>query len=454
MLELGATSQGLQIVSFDAAVDGNPVISATSSWISSATEAEVNPDCRHGHRLLRVREIRGRKAPPRTYVTFNGFSPEALIVRIKKDKLLAALRRKFGKRAIREESEHLFELYGVLQPWWRDHRNNLPHEVVELYGELFQRGRSLQSFRKSAEEGGLDKLLESYVEESDDWRHLQVRGYPSLRSRQYFPDSAYFGLGEEFKMALKDLVIAKEGLRAIRESVRYLGPLREDPQVVSRSGELNRSLPAGVKGEYAADLLSREKDRVIEFRDWDQRHLKSKLSEAVSLWTSYLQVGDRVAVEDHGKLGRGLRIRVHGVDRDLTTVGVGASQLLPVVMMVLAATPGSTICIEQPELHLHPAVQSRLADFFLYARPDVALVIETHSEYMITRIRRRVAEGFASIDRVAIMFAEQRNGVTSFRLLKISEDGDLSDWPDGFFDAQDEDARALVRAIAQRVAFS
>lgn len=140
---------------------------------------------------------------------------------------------------------------------------------------------------------------------------------------------------------------------------------------------------------------------------------------------------------------------MHGVERDLTTVGVGASQLLPVIALVLSATPGAIICIEQPELHLHPAVQSRLADFFLRARPDLAIIVETHSEYMVTRIRRRAAEGALDVGDVSIFFAEQEGGKTNFRNLKLNVDGNLSDWPAGFFDAQDEDARALVAAIAR-----
>lgn len=129
-------------------------------------------------------------------------------------------------------------------------------------------------------------------------------------------------------------------------------------------------------------------------------------------------------------------------------MGVGASQLLPVITVVLAAEKGSVVCIEQPELHLHPAVQSRLADFFLWARPDISLIIETHSEYMITRIRRRSAEDTIDGDQISLLFAEQAIGVTTLRSLKLTSLGDLSDWPMGFFDTQDEETRAIVAAIA------
>jgi len=143
---------------------------------------------------------------------------------------------------------------------------------------------------------------------------------------------------------------------------------------------------------------------------------------------------------------------VNGVHRDLTTIGVGASQLLPVLVAGLTVPVGSIVMIEQPELHLHPKVQSRLADFFLYARPGVKFLIETHSEYLITRIRRRVAEGKVVPAIVRVMFAEQHQGATSVRTLGMSEFGDFEVWPDGFFDAQDDDSLEIVRAVALRLA--
>jgi predicted ATPase len=99
---------------------------------------------------------------------------------------------------------------------------------------------------------------------------------------------------------------------------------------------------------------------------------------------------------------------------------------------------------------LHPSVQSRLGDLLVFARPDICVIVETHSEYLITRIRRWVAEGRAKRERVHVLFAEPAAGGTEVRELRMSELGNLDDWPAGFFDAQDGDARAIVRAIAGR----
>lgn len=106
-----------------------------------------------------------------------------------------------------------------------------------------------------------------------------------------------------------------------------------------------------------------------------------------------LGVGTKVVIEDQRKLGRSLRLQVDGVSRDLTAIGVGARQLLPVVALVLGVPSRSVVLLEQPELHLHPAVQSRLADFLMFAREDIRILVETHSEYLVSRLRRRLAEG-------------------------------------------------------------
>jgi predicted ATPase len=118
------------------------------------------------------------------------------------------------------------------------------------------------------------------------------------------------------------------------------------------------------------------------------------------------------------------------------------------------------VLLEQPELHLHPKVQSRLADFLAMARPDIRLLVETHSEYLITRLRLRVAEKALPQEDVAALFASQRLDAeadagtvvhTEFRKLSVDEFGDFSAWPEDFFDSLDTDSVALANAVARRL---
>ncbi|MFC3295513.1 AAA family ATPase [Clavibacter michiganensis] len=451
-IRLVAGAQTLEIADFDAAVDGEQVLSATSSRVTAVAKAEVNPEHRFGNTILRVKEISGHAAPSRTYLSFQGLYPEALIVRQKRDIVLRALKRTYNSRAISQDSERLFQLYEELQPWWRSHEDSLPTDIVELYNSLFLRGSPRQRVADPHQMATLNSLFELFADaaEEEGWQPIPVSRYGAISTRGTLVGRSPSGTSQDIKYALVGLGVAEDGLKRIRESVRYLGPLREEPQVVSASGARNRNLPTGTKGEYTADLLARELNKVVTFYDWNRRRQQMSLPAAISLWTEYLGVGDAVAVEDQGKLGRGLRLEVNGISRDLTTVGVGASQLLPVLAVVLAADRDTVVCIEQPELHLHPAVQSRLADFFLFARPGVRVIIETHSEYMITRIRLRVAEDKVRPANVAVFFSEQAKGVTNLRKLELNSMGDFSSWPKGFFDTQNQDARELVKAVTAR----
>jgi len=237
----------------------------------------------------------------------------------------------------------------------------------------------------------------------------------------------------------------------LADRVQYLGPLRDEPRVVwNHWNELAKGLPVGTRGEYSAAVLSRARTTTIEFRMSNGDPQIAPLDTAVDHWLAYLDIGDTVTARSHGKLGVGLDLFVSGRKRDLTSVGVGVSQALPLIVGVLAAPRDSIFIIEQPELHLHPAVQARLADFLLTARPDVCTIIETHSDAFVTRMRRRVAEGQVDPAAVDIIFVEPTDQGSSARVLTVSEFGDLDEWPKGFLSSTEEDVRAMMLANISR----
>lgn len=243
-----------------------------------------------------------------------------------------------------------------------------------------------------------------------------------------------------------------EALNSVTDRVQYLGPLRDEPRVVwNQWNELARGLPVGTRGEYSAVVLSRNGQKYISYVTPEKDQRSDRLIDAVNTWLSYLEIGDKVWAENLGKLGIGLEVEVNGHRRDLTSVGVGVSQALPIVVAVLAAPLNSLFLVEQPELHLHPAVQSRLADFILRARPDLAIVLETHSEALLTRVRRRISEDDVERAKVAVTFVESSRTGSLSRDLLFNQFGDLSDWPEGFLSGIGEDTAAIVEANLQRI---
>lgn len=144
---------------------------------------------------------------------------------------------------------------------------------------------------------------------------------------------------------------------------------------------------------------------------------------------------------------------------NITDVGFGYSQILPIVtklwyaankrlmrkrrMIFLGEAGESVILMEQPELHLHPAYQAKIADAFVRSvsekkeRKEVLrLLIETHSDTILNRIGRRVREGLIKPEDVNIILFEKKPGepTTQLRQTTYNEKGQIKEWPYGFFD--------------------
>lgn len=138
-----------------------------------------------------------------------------------------------------------------------------------------------------------------------------------------------------------------------------------------------------------------------------------------------------------------LRNRRTNVVTALTDVGYGVSQILPVILE--SFRPGRNIVlIEQPELHLHPALQARLGDLFISgARGGIGnrFVIETHSEAIMLRILRRIRERRLPPEAVQVLYVDQdEDGVSGVKKILIDENGEwLSSWPHGFFEERIEE---------------
>ena len=134
----------------------------------------------------------------------------------------------------------------------------------------------------------------------------------------------------------------------------------------------------------------------------------------------------------------------------LTDVGFGVSQVLPVIVLLHHAPEGSTVLLEQPEIHLHPLAQAELADVIIHAATHrkVQVVLESHSEHLLLRLQRRIAEERVSADDVALYFCRIRNGASEIEALDLDEYGNIRNWPDKFMgDAFAETAQAELARL-------
>jgi hypothetical protein len=212
----------------------------------------------------------------------------------------------------------------------------------------------------------------------------------------------------------------------------HIGPLRQMPD---RAYRVDQSTQSG-SGGSVVNVLERVPGAV------------APISEALALLGMARAVTLRTLAP--GYVAIVLTDAATGRQDNLADVGFGVSQVLPILTTLATMPRHSTVIIEQPELHLHPDAQGKLVDVLvgLAAASESTLIMETHSEHMLLRLQRRVAEGALAPDDVGIYFVDEG----SVHRARISPSGRLDDRavPAGFFEEEWEDSVELARAAASR----
>ncbi|MDO8803705.1 MAG: DUF3696 domain-containing protein [Elusimicrobiota bacterium] len=240
-------------------------------------------------------------------------------------------------------------------------------------------------------------------------------------------------------------------LSTVNNRIRYLGPLRRKPALSYAYESARNPYDVGVEGEFAAKVLEAQGEQIISyFAPPDQsqvfrRDTKTTLNEAVNAWVRYLEIGESVAGGDTFNI-----IPIGSTkSRTLNEVGVGASQVLPILVSGLLSKRGDTLLIEQPELHLHPMLQSKLSDFFVsIISAGRQILLETHSEHIINRLAIHIAQspGTELSDKVGIYFIHKNGKYSDMQPIIIDKYGRIEEWPDGFFDQASKDSVKALQA--------
>lgn len=131
------------------------------------------------------------------------------------------------------------------------------------------------------------------------------------------------------------------------------------------------------------------------------------------------------------------QIQVHIGDKaiNLIDVGYGVSQVLPIVVDCLRGEPGGIFLLQQPEVHLHPRAQAELGSFLgvLAKQQNKRFVIETHSDYLVDRIRMDIRDKKGiTPDDVALLYFERTNGEATIHRLELDDQGNILNAPPGY----------------------
>ena len=257
---------------------------------------------------------------------------------------------------------------------------------------------------------------------------------------------------------LADFALATEQMLG---KLHYLGPLRDHPRRTYQwSGDTPEDV--GQRGELtvSAILAAELQKRLLK------RVSKSKyfpFTEFIAGWLKDLGIIESFDVRQIAEGRKEYEVLVKTGSRSpevkITDVGFGVSQVLPALVLPFYCPEDSVVWMEQPEIHLHPQVQSELADVFINAvkarekktnstsHPrNVQLIVESHSEHFLNRLQRRVAEEFIHPEDVAIYFCKRTESGTELEPLRLNARGDIENWPENFFG--DEMADLTARTIA------
>lgn len=259
-----------------------------------------------------------------------------------------------------------------------------------------------------------------------------------------------------------------EMIRDEFKHIKYLGPLRDDPKSFYRTQGATDPTYVGAKGENVAFILKYYADREIQtivppsaqnkndkWNPMDSNIVALPLMEAVDQWSRYLGIAENISVEEFGNIGLAIMADVHGNKKtNLINVGVGVSQLLPLIVMGLISSEKSILLLEQPELHLHPFVQARLADFFIaLSNLGKQIIAETHSEHLINRTRLHIARGYLNNEKdVSVYFCNWDSNKLNTKVSRVNIDtyGSIEEWPPYFLDESEKILEQIMFAALDR----
>lgn len=294
---------------------------------------------------------------------------------------------------------------------------------------------------------------------------LQTSGFEAVRkSGRAWPlplPTRFFGFPDELSLyyqnaeTLNDLAF---DFQKLLKEVSYLGPLREEPK---RQYQWTAETPedVGTRGDRWVSALLAAADRMLKVPG---KKSGVRFDTHIASWLKELGLIHSFDVAPIAAGLREYRVRVKvtagSSEVSIPDVGFGVSQVLPVIVQSFYAPNASTVIIEQPELHLHPAVQQKLADMFIEAsksrsdsaQRDVQFIIESHSEHFLRRLQRRIAEGGIKRDDVAIYFCNAGKEGSTIQPLDVDLYGNIMNWPPDFFGDQMTDIAEMQKAGIRR----
>jgi predicted ATPase len=348
--------------------------------------------------------------------------------------------------------------------WERRHgeRNGSGTSTVRYEAELVREGATaaVDSFRYTLPER--DTSIGMVRERADGWRYrpeasgiqLEARVLPGQTSTIPHVGKSYIFPREVYTLydGVEEYAWLPLAFERLFQDIRYLGPLRAEPEKRYAWAE-GRPSDVGRRGERTIGaLVGSRLDDEGAFQP-EPSHVEAKVAhwlQEMDLLHSF----DLVPLDARRQV---FEVRVRRTKRSpevhLLDVGFGVSQVLPVLVQLFYAQPGSILLMEHPEVHLHPRAQAGLVDAMIEAvtSQGIQLIIESHSEYLLHRLQRRIAEQAFDDDRTALYFTQlAEGGESQLTELDVDPYGNIRNWPPDFFGTTSADLIEMTKAEIRR----
>lgn len=235
--------------------------------------------------------------------------------------------------------------------------------------------------------------------------------------------------------------------------IYYLGPTRIHPQ---RLYHWERTHPKEIDvwGNKTVDALLSARVRQLTTAHNGEG---ISIEERISKWFQKLGLAHSFWLGPIGDLtDNNYEVRIqkcpNSPEVTLADMGYGVGDLFPLLVHCCYVPEGSTLILEQPGIHLHPMAQADLADLLIEVITErkLQILIESHSEHLLNRLQRRVAEEKIAADQTAFYFCRHIDGASKINKLDMDEFGNITNWPENFFGDEMGDLFAMTEAQRER----
>jgi predicted ATPase len=319
-------------------------------------------------------------------------------------------------------------------------QNNTKDQGLLLQGNYVNLGVGSDVLSTQAEISNIEFLFK--------WENLDAIDF----SFEFKPNSELLPISKNLNLTnIEDISLFNKKFQYL--AAERIAPKNSYPMSYHNINDLNS---IGIYGEYTTHFIAENSLKNISIPELKHEKAEAKTFIAnINAWMGEISPGVRINanVIPQSNIATLAYNFVQGNDTTgdfkPQNVGFGLTYSLPIIVSLLRAKPNDLLIIENPESHLHPAGQSALGKLCaLAANSGVQLIIETHSDHFLNGIRVAVKKSIIPPEKVKIFFLHRKeysSEHSSFVFdIELDENGNLDQWPVGFFDEFERNLEQLL----------